>query len=207
MATEAFDEMTGEIEPPRQDALDGAELHTERDIARAVGEGAFLPPRFAMIKLKRDRFQGVRGDILGTERIVNTQKEQPPARALLNLGQGVQEEEGDGVLNRRTLPGARTEKIGEGEMVGVGTRNRRVRALKVLCWLVQTRSASTQLSAWRSWAAEKPTSKGTKNWYRVSECATIQVSMVSSVGMIFRLSHYSKNSVRVQVTLALATVQ
>jgi len=80
MATEAFDEMTGEIEPPRQDALDGAELHTERDIARAVGEGTFLPPRFAMIKLKRDRSQGVATSVGQSASSIRKKSNRQPVR-------------------------------------------------------------------------------------------------------------------------------
>jgi len=95
-------------------------LHADRDIARAVGVFTFLAPYLAMVVVKGDRFQGMRGDILGTEGIVNAQKEQPPACALLNLGQGAQEEQREGALNGCTLPGARAEKVGKGEMVGVG---------------------------------------------------------------------------------------
>jgi len=120
MAIEAFDKMAREIEPPGQHEVDRSELHADRDIARAVGERAFLSPHLAMVVVKGDCFEGLRGDILGTERIVNAQKEQAPARALLNLGEGAQEEQREGALNGCTLPGARAEKVGEGEMVGVG---------------------------------------------------------------------------------------
>jgi len=108
-------------------------VHVDGDIAQAVGERAFLPSYLTMVIVKGDRFQGVRGDILGTERIVNVQKEQAPARALPNLGQGAQEEKGEGALNKHTLPGAQAEKSTRAKWSAWSTRNRRVRALKVLC--------------------------------------------------------------------------
>ena len=119
-AIELLDQFAREIELPRQHELYGTELQSEGHIARAVGEFSFLAPRLTMIVVQRNRFEGAGCHIFGTESIVDPQKEQAPAGALLNLADDVQEKQGQRFLDRRTVPGTGAEKIGECEFVGMG---------------------------------------------------------------------------------------
>ena len=118
-AIELLDEFAREIESPRQHELHGTELQSERDIARTVGEFSFLAAGLTMIVVQCNRFEGAGRRIFGTESIVDPQKEQSPAGALLNLADDAQEKPGQRLLDRRTLPGTGAEKIGQREFVGV----------------------------------------------------------------------------------------
>ena len=119
-AIELFDKLVRQIESPRQHELDGTQLQSERGIARTVGEVPFLTPRLTMIVVQCDRFEGTGRHILWTQAIVDPQEEPAPAGALLNLDDGLQEKQGQGFLDRCTLPGTGAKKIGGRKFVGMG---------------------------------------------------------------------------------------